>query len=62
MKKGLKKGALVTCYRWYMLRRVYGHVTAYLGDGVWAVTGNFGLESFYEPSIRVVKKPKWKND
>ena len=55
MKKGIKKGALVTAWKWYMDRRVYGRITSYLGNSWWGVQGQFGLEQFHISVIRPVK-------
>ena len=55
MKKGLKKGAMVSGWRWYMPERVCGRVIAYLGRNLWAVQGKFGLEEFHGSSLRLVR-------
>ena len=52
LKKGIKKGALVTAGAWYFPRRVYGRVTCYLGRGRWGVLGSFGLGEFLSCQLR----------
>ena len=56
MKKGIKKGAMVTGYLWYMPRRVYGRLVGYYGRNIWAIEGNFGIAEIHGSSLRPVKK------
>ena len=56
MKKGVKKGALVTVRpRWYHpWPYAYGHILGYCGRSMWAVQGQFGIDAFHISRIRPV--------
>lgn len=50
----MKSGTLVTARRWYMPRRVYGHIVGG-NKTLLFVRGNFGLEQFHRSTVKRVR-------
>ena len=56
MKKGIKKGALVTFFAYEYGHMIYGIIVIYLGHNMWAVEGSWGLSQFHQATMRVVRR------
>jgi len=63
MKKGIKKGALVTYFNWMSGHREYGRIRKYLGGDLWSVYVDYKSKSSMgvpTKHIRPVKERKKK--